>query len=145
MNSLLFIKNKRFIISVIILAVFLLGFFVLSNTVLAEDGANGGKKALDGLDTTAKGGYGVEVNKLATNIPDIVGMIVGAVLEFVGLLFFVLIIWAGFIWMTAGGSEEKVKESVDLIIRASFGLLIISAAYLIAQFVGANIILPFVT
>lgn len=141
MKLMQFIKVKRFLIPLVIL-VFLLGFFVLSNAVLAQDG---GKKALDGLDTTAKGGYGVEVNKLATNIPDIVGMIVGAVLEFVGLLFFILIIWAGFIWMTAGGSEEKVKESVDLIIRASFGLLIISAAYLIAQFVGANIILPFVT
>ena len=41
--------------------------------------------------------------------------IVKIFLGFLGILAVVLIIYAGFLWMTAGGEEEKVKEINDII------------------------------
>ena len=59
----------------------------------------------------------------------IVVEIIRTALFFLGLVFIVLILVAGFKWMTSGGNEEKVKESVGQIKAAVIGLLIILAAW----------------
>lgn len=64
------------------------------------------------------------------------GEIVGLVLSFVGVLFLILIIYAGITWMTAQGNEQKVTKAKDLLINAIVGLIIVFAAYAITAFVG---------
>ena len=61
--------------------------------------------------------------------------IIRVVLELMGLIFLVLIIFAGFKWMTAGGDEEKITESKKLLTNSIIGLIIIFAAWSIATFV----------
>ncbi len=56
-------------------------------------------------------------------------------LGFIGLIFVVLIIMAGYKWMTAQGNEDKVTEAREQLIRASIGIIIIVAAWGIATFV----------
>jgi amino acid transporter len=68
-------------------------------------------------------------------IGDIVGLIIQAFLGLLGIIFLVLIISAGFNWMTAGGEEEKVRKAKSTISRAIIGLIIIVAAYAITYFV----------
>jgi choline-glycine betaine transporter len=121
------------------LAVFVLFFLVAGNMVIASALTN----AQSGLDTTAQGGYGVDAKLLNTNIAATIGQIVGALLAFVGLIFFILLIYSGFMWMTAGGNEEEVHKAISTIIRASVGLVIIAAAYLLVKFVGESIITQF--
>lgn len=50
-------------------------------------------------------------------------------LSFLALIFVILILFAGFQWMTAGGNDEAVKKAQSLMKNAAIGLLIILAAW----------------
>jgi hypothetical protein len=69
------------------------------------------------------------------SIAGIVGSLIASVLSFLGVIFLVLIIYGGFIYMTAAGSEEKVQRAKKIIVDASIGLVIILASYAITYFV----------
>lgn len=68
-------------------------------------------------------------------VQQIVGRIINLALGFLGVIFLVLVIYGGFLWMTASGNEEKVKKGRDLIIHAAIGLAIILFAFLLTNFV----------
>lgn len=92
-----------------------------------------------GLEKTANVGFNKNIpNK--TDLPTIIGGIVGALLSFIGILFFVLVIYGGYLWMTAQGNEEQVGKATSIVIQASVGLIIVAAAYLITRFLGETII-----
>ncbi len=57
------------------------------------------------------------------------------VLELLGIIALVIIIFAGFRWMTAGGDEEKVTTSKKQLVNGLIGLIIILVAFSIATFV----------
>ncbi|MFA7654274.1 MAG: pilin [Candidatus Magasanikbacteria bacterium] len=61
--------------------------------------------------------------------------IIRSALGILGILFLGLIIYAGFLWMTAGGNEENVKKAKGYIFNAIIGLIIIFSAYSITFFV----------
>jgi len=65
--------------------------------------------------------------------------IITAFLSLLGVIFIILMILAGYNWMTAGGDEQKVTKAKDTIKRAIIGLLIIMGAYAITYFVFANV------
>ena len=65
----------------------------------------------------------------------IVANSVRVILEFLGVIALVLVIYAGFLWMTAGGNEEKVTKAKNIITAAVIGLIITMAAYAITSFV----------
>jgi hypothetical protein len=55
-------------------------------------------------------------------------------LQFLGLIFLVLILFAGFQWMTSGGSEEQVGKAKKLLINAVIGLAIVLCSWVIARY-----------
>lgn len=61
--------------------------------------------------------------------------IINIVFSFLGIVTVAVIIYAGFLWITAGGEEEKVKQGSTLLFQAFIGLVIILSAYLISYFV----------
>lgn len=63
----------------------------------------------------------------------IIGNIVGALIGLLGIVFVVLLIYGGFIWMTAQGSEEKIKKAKGIISSAVIGLVVVFTSYAIAQ------------
>lgn len=65
----------------------------------------------------------------------LVASIIQAVLGLLGIIFLVLIIMAGFRWMTAAGNEEQAKKSASTIKDAVIGLIIVLAAYAITYFI----------
>ncbi len=65
----------------------------------------------------------------------IITNIVKIFLELLGIIFMVLMIVAGYKWMTAAGNEDKVKEAKSQIKTAVIGLVIIFMAFSIAHFV----------
>ena len=73
------------------------------------------------------------------SLKDTINSIIKVVLGFLGLLAVIIILWGGFIWMTAMGDEEKTEKAKKLIIAGIIGIIIILAAYAIAQFVITNI------
>lgn len=108
--------------------------FVLAAPVLVQADAYGLSDTVTTLDKTDNIALGQKL--VNDNVPTIIGNIIGYLLSFVGLLFLTMIIYGGFNWMTAGGDEAKVKKSISLFTQAVFGMLIISAAYLLTRFIG---------
>ena len=73
-----------------------------------------------------------------TKVENVVGMIVSAALSLVGLIFLVLMVYAGFTWMLAQGDEAKIDKSKEIIKACIIGLVITSSAYAITVFVTAR-------
>jgi type IV secretory pathway VirB2 component (pilin) len=69
------------------------------------------------------------------SIGQVVSSIIKVVLGLLSIVFLVLIIMAGFRWMTAGGNEEQIKKSTGTIKAAVIGLVIVLAAYTITYFI----------
>lgn len=65
----------------------------------------------------------------------IIARIIRIALSFLGILAVSLIIYAGFMWMTSGGEEEKVSKAKKILANAVIGLAIILSALAITQFV----------
>ena len=61
--------------------------------------------------------------------------LINVVLGFLGIISVVLIIYAGFKWMTAAGNDEQVASAKKLLVWAVIGLVIILSAYALAAFV----------
>lgn len=80
-----------------------------------------------------------------TFIPEKVGAIISLILSFVGVVFFVLIIYAGISWMTSQGNEQQVTKAKGLLFNAIIGLVIVFAAYAIVSFLGTNVLNPIAT
>lgn len=108
--------------------------------VLAETGAD---KAKSGLKTTAEKGYGKSfTDDKETELPLIIGKIIGAGLALLGVIFFVILVYAGIVWMMAMGKEEKINEAKDMIVAAIMGLIVVLAAYAITILVGGVFTAP---
>ncbi len=72
----------------------------------------------------------------ATNdLPTIIGNLIAVLLSVLGIIFVVLVVYAGFLYLTAAGDDEKVKKAKKLLTQSVIGLVIIIAAYAIASYV----------
>lgn len=76
-----------------------------------------------------------EALRTQTSVPKIIGNVINAALGLVGVVFLILMIYAGIRWMTARGKSEYAETAKDTITRAIIGLIIIAAAYAITSFV----------
>lgn len=74
-----------------------------------------------------------------TDLVTIIAGLVNVALGMLGVLFLVLLIWAGFIWMNAQGDEGKVEDAKNRILQSIIGLLIVLASYAISYFVVSSI------
>ncbi|OGH88009.1 MAG: hypothetical protein A3J93_02455 [Candidatus Magasanikbacteria bacterium RIFOXYC2_FULL_42_28] len=94
--------------------------------------------ALDGPDIVGQlGAAGTGAGYTPADVKDprqIVANIIRVALEFLGMLFFVFTLYAGFLWMTAGGNDEQVTKAKSLLTQAVIGLAIILSAYSITLF-----------
>lgn len=66
---------------------------------------------------------------------EVVITVIRLVLSAIGIIFIILIIYSGFTWMTAGGSDEKVSKSKAVLKNSVIGLVIIIGAYAVSYFV----------
>ncbi|MEY4744628.1 MAG: Type secretion system pilin [Candidatus Parcubacteria bacterium] len=69
------------------------------------------------------------------SLPELIGSFIAAALGLLGVILVVLVVYAGFIWMTAQGNDEKIKKAKGMITSAVIGMIIIFAAYAITNFV----------
>ncbi|HEU0051377.1 MAG TPA: hypothetical protein VFQ60_04980 [Patescibacteria group bacterium] len=65
----------------------------------------------------------------------IIGNVINVVLGTVGIIFIFLILYAGFLWMTAGGEDKQVTKAKDLLKNAAIGLALLIMSFAIASFV----------
>ncbi len=65
----------------------------------------------------------------------IIGRIINIALGFVGLVFLVLLLYAGYEWMSSAGDPEKIKKARLTIRNAIIGLVLIASAWAITSFI----------
>ncbi|MFH1789898.1 MAG: hypothetical protein ABH832_02410 [bacterium] len=70
-----------------------------------------------------------------TTLSQTVGKIIKSVLAMVGTVFLALTVYAGLLWMTAGGKEESVEKAIKIFRTSLIGLIIVVTSYSITVFV----------
>lgn len=70
-----------------------------------------------------------------TTIQGMAGSVIGFLLSFLGVVFLILVMYAGWLWMTAGGDDKKVGKAKTLVTQAVIGFVVILSAYAITQLV----------
>jgi len=75
----------------------------------------------------------------------IIVKIINYSLEILGVLVLVLIVFAGYQWITAAGNEESIKKAKSLLINSVIGLAIILVAWSVTQFIFYRVLLPATT
>lgn len=112
-------------------------FFLFSLNVVTA--ANNLQNAFEPktLDKAAGGaGYTTDAN---VSIEGTISVIIKTALSFLGVIFLILMIYGGYLWMTAGGNEQQVEKAKSLITAAIIGLIIVVSAYAISYFVMAKL------
>ena len=120
----------------ILLALFLFSL-LLGGQALAQAPTN---NALD-ESFNQLGAAAGEANLSATADPRyIVANIIRVVLGLLGTIFVVLAFYAGFLWMTAGGEEDKISKAKKLLYDGVIGLAVILSAYAVSYFVFQSLV-----
>lgn len=76
----------------------------------------------------------------ASDVPSLIGKIIAIVLSLLGIVFFLLVFYAGILWMTARGNSEAVQKAKDIMQAAVTGLVIVMASYAISKFVFSSLV-----
>lgn len=84
-----------------------------------------------------KAGYGQTDE---TTFASKVGIVLKAAISLVGVFFLALMVYAGYLWMTARGEEEPVTKAKKIIMACIIGLAIVAGAYSFTAFVVPTIL-----
>ncbi len=71
----------------------------------------------------------------ATDIRQIIATIIKVALGLLGIILLGLVLYGGYLYMTAGGNDEQVAQAKTILRNAVIGLIIILSAYAIVTFV----------
>jgi len=80
------------------------------------------------------GGPGNPANP-SQGVLTVAGGVVRSVIVLVGIVFLILLIAAGIMWLTSAGSENQIKKAKSIISTSVIGIVIIALAYVIVTFV----------
>jgi hypothetical protein len=80
-------------------------------------------------------GLGVGQGEPAQRLPIIVGRIIRVALGLLGLIFLILTVYAGFMWMIARGESDKVETAKNTLKNGVIGIIIVLIAYTLTGFI----------
>ena len=69
------------------------------------------------------------------DLPTLVGAIINVLLSVLGIVFVLLVVYAGFLYLTSQGETKNVEKAKKLLTQSIIGLIIIVAAYAISSYV----------
>ena len=75
------------------------------------------------------------------SIPEIIGRVISAALGLSGSAALLMFVYGGFLWMTSGGSKDRIDKGKKTLTWAIIGIVVIFAAYVLVD----NIILAITT
>lgn len=127
------IKLKPTLLLITILAIFLISSTnVLASPLIGDDT----KQDLEKQDLAFLEESGLQKVSIGT----LIAAVIKIVLSVLGIVFIILIIYAGLSWMTSAGSEEKITKAKKTMAAAVIGLTIVLLAYAITAFVLEKIL-----
>ena len=59
------------------------------------------------------------------DLPMLIGRIISVAIELIGVVVFILLVYGGYVWMTARGDKDKVDTAQKLIANAVIGLAVV--------------------
>lgn len=71
----------------------------------------------------------------STDLPTIIGNILNIVFAIMGVLLLAYFLYAGYLWMTAGGNQEQVEKAKNYMKNAVIGLVIALSSFAISNFI----------
>jgi len=129
-------KMKKYILLTLIISMLLIAV-PLSTTIAADDGGGGGGGdgdiSSDGLNITNPLGATSDITTLVENILNFLWKLAWAVAP-------ILIVYAGFLYITSAGNEDKVKTAQKTLVWALVGFAVVliasSVPAIIKDFLG---------
>jgi hypothetical protein len=124
MTSLFHTYKKQLLSSILLCGVlFAFSFLCLPQAVSAQDASLGLAEV------------GETVNLGTIDLRTIIARIIQVVFGVLGTILLIIILYAGWLWMTSQGEEEKIIEAKNIIKNATIGLAIMLMAFSITTFI----------
>lgn len=110
----------------------------------ATSGGSGGAPSVAPPKTTAaelKGDIGEKLKKfdglglISSDVPSVIGLIIRTAFGLIGSIALAMFVYGGIMWMTAGGSEDKVKKARNTFLWATLGLIAVFMSYAVISYV----------
>jgi hypothetical protein len=127
--------NKRFLSFLIVFSLALascLPFAMPAQAINLKNAFNN-----SGIIDASGGRAGFNTNQ--RNVEPIIGNIISVILSFLGVIFLLLMLYGGYMWMSAMGNEEKVRKAQALIVAAVLGLIVVVGAFAVTVFVMSRL------
>jgi len=84
--------------------------------------------------------FAAEAGLGQANLVRTIANIIRIFLGFTGVVLVMVILYGGFMWMTAGGNDDRVKKAKQTITNGVIGLVIALSSFAIAQFVISQLV-----
>ncbi len=117
-------KKSLVYLSILLLIVFVFANFNIVGASSAQD------LAKTGLDNT-----NAEIGLAQGDPARTVGAALGVLLSVLGLVFLIICIYAGVLWMTAAGEKDNIAKARSMLIQGAIGLIITLGAYTVTAYV----------
>ncbi len=118
--TLFFVYNKSIFAQLFIVIVGVVGVAIVPQLAFAQDLA---------------GSVASQAGLSALPLPVLIGRFIAVLLSLLGVILLGIILYAGFLWMTAGGNEENITKAKALMRNGVIGIVIIVLSFAITSFV----------
>lgn len=115
------ISHRPLFFRAAIFAVFFAVLFLLTSSALAQ--------------TDFGTSYAANVGLSTTDIRVSIVSVVRTILGILGILALLLVLYGGFVWMTAAGRADRIELAKKILLNAVIGLIIIIFAFAIVQYI----------
>ncbi|MFA6322206.1 MAG: hypothetical protein WCX71_01865 [Candidatus Buchananbacteria bacterium] len=123
---------KKSFKALVIVCLIVMGLSCSSSLILAAGETTGGSQ-LNLTDKMEK--VGTAAGFGTTPITITIGQIIQIFLSLLGVIFLGYTIYAGFLWLTSAGNDEKLTKAKSILRGSIIGIIIILGAYAITAFV----------
>ncbi len=93
-----------------------------------------------GLGQVGNTAFNLPNNQAPQDIRTVVASLTNIFLGLLGMIFIILVIAGGFMWMSSAGNADKVEKAKKLMGAGVIGLLIILSAFAISLYVSSRVI-----
>ena len=69
------------------------------------------------------------------DIREVIARILRVFMSILGMIYLIIVVYGGFMWMTAAGNEDKILKARSTIVHGAIGVGIIVGAFAITRFV----------
>ncbi|MFH1030835.1 MAG: hypothetical protein V1770_06295, partial [bacterium] len=128
-------KKTKFLLGALAIGIVCACFLISPKYGCAQDGVQVWGEG-DIAKTAIEGQTGMRAQDPRITIVNIIRIGLG----FLGVIAVIIIIYAGYLWMTAGGSAEQIEKAKMLMRNAVIGLVIILSSFAIVSFILSKLI-----